>query len=146
MVNIRRAEPSDSGAIAPLFDAYRVFYQQPSDMAAAEEFIRQRLTKEQSVILVADSASGLLGFTQLYPLYSSVQMRDFWILNDLFVDAAARRMGVAGALLTAAEDFARDQGACAIMLETGESNTAAQALYEKQGWQRNRQFFYERRF
>lgn len=72
-MNIRTATINDIDVIAVLFDAYRVFYQQPSDIESAKSFLRQRIEKHESVIFLANSDTGeALGFTQLYPTLSSV--------------------------------------------------------------------------
>ena len=42
-VTVTHAQPSDLDALAVLFDAYRQFYGQPSDVAAAREWLRSRL-------------------------------------------------------------------------------------------------------
>jgi GNAT superfamily N-acetyltransferase len=134
MTSIRRAAVADLPALVPLFDAYRRFYEQPGDMARAEDFLRERLTREESVVLLAERDGAAVGFTQLYPLFSSVRTARLWLLNDLFVVESARRSGVARALLDAAADFARRDGACGLMLETGRDNVAARALYRAAGW------------
>ena len=131
---ISRAGPADLDALALLFDAYRRFYGQASDIAGARDWLRSRLRVGESVVLVAKRAGNAVGFVQLYPMFSSVRMARTWILNDLFVDAAARRGGVARALLDAAASFAREDGAAGLSLETGRGNAAARALYRAAGW------------
>ena len=127
--------------IAPLFDAYRVFYEQPSDLAASRAFIAERLERGDSHILLAREAGKAVGFTQLYASLSSVSMRKIWILNDLFVAPVGRRRGVGRMLLRAARDFATATGAVRLELSTQKTNLAAQALYESEGWQREEKFF-----
>jgi ribosomal protein S18 acetylase RimI-like enzyme len=83
-----------------------------------------------------------VGFTQLYPLFSSVRMRPTWRLNDLFVAREARGRGVARALMAAAEAHARSTGAAWVDLETETSNAAAQALYDGLGWARDTEHVY----
>ena len=134
-IGIRRASPDDAEAIAPLFDLYRTFYQQPSDLALARRFIGERLEHEQSVVLLAEVAGKAVGFTQLFPSFSSVRAGRSWILNDLYVHASARRNGVARALLRAAAEFARADGALRLELETDPDNRSAQALYRHMGWE-----------
>ncbi|MGH8426671.1 MAG: hypothetical protein ACRES7_01640 [Gammaproteobacteria bacterium] len=82
---IRRAELSDLDALAPLFDAYRSFYGRKSDLYGARTFLEERLQREESIIFLAELDSQPAGFTQLYPLFSSVNMSRIWILNDLYV-------------------------------------------------------------
>jgi len=130
--DIRRATLDDLDTVARLFDLYRVFYGKPSDPVLAREFIQARLTRGESVILLAHLEGEAAGFTQLYPAFSSVSATRTWILNDLLVLPEARRHGVARALLSAASDFARDDGALRLELET--DNVTAQALYHAMGW------------
>ena len=133
-ISISRAGPADLDALALLFDAYRQFYGQPSDVAAARDWLRSRLRVGESMVLVARRGADMVGFAQLYPMFSSVRTAKTWILNDLFVDAGARRTGVARALLDAAAAFARADDAINISLETSQDNAAARALYRAAGW------------
>lgn len=140
-IEIRRAGIHDIDALVPLFDAYRQFYGRATDAAGAREFLTARLRLGESMILLArDGHGSARGFTQLYPLFSSVRMVRTWLLNDLFVAAGARRQGVAKALLDAAASHARSQGAASLALSTALDNVPAQTLYESLGWQRDRQF------
>ncbi len=129
-----RAGPADLEALVPLFDAYRQFYGQPSDLERAREWLRSRLRFGESVVFVAMRGQAMVGFTQLYPMYSSVHTARTWILNDLYVDATVRHSGAGRALLQAAADFARADGALGISLETTRDNEAARALYRAAGW------------
>jgi ribosomal protein S18 acetylase RimI-like enzyme len=131
---LRRATLDDLEAIAPLFDAYRRFYSQPGDLARARDYLHERMTLGESVVLLAQRDDAVVGFTQLYPIFSSVRTARTWLLNDLFVDEGARRHGVARALLDAAAAFAREQGAAGLMLETMADNAPARALYRAAGW------------
>jgi ribosomal protein S18 acetylase RimI-like enzyme len=132
---VRRASLTDLDLIVPLFDAYRQFYQQTPDLALAREFLSERLERDQSVILLALRLDGsAVGFTQLYPSFSSASARRIFILNDLFVDPSARRCGVGQRLLEAAAEFARNAGAIRLTLSTAHTNNAAQSLYGAQGW------------
>ena len=134
-MNVRRATVEDVDAIASLFDLYRTFYEQPSDLALAHRFIGERLQQGESVIFLAEMDGKAVGFTQLFPSFSSVSATRIWILNDLYVDATARRQGVAQALLQAASEFARADGARRLELETDHGNDSAQALYRRLGWE-----------
>ena len=133
-VAIRRATPADLDAVAALFDAYRRFYGQPGDVPRAHAFLAERIGRDESVVLLAEDAGTTLGFTQLYPLFSSVRTGRSWLLNDLYVAEDARRRGVGRALLDAAATFARDDGAAGLMLETSRDNAPARALYRDAGW------------
>jgi GNAT superfamily N-acetyltransferase len=139
--HIRLAAVTDLDTLVPLFDGYRQFYRQASNPDHARSFLAERLSKNESQLLLALDPSGVgLGFTQLYPLFSSVRAVRTYLLNDLFVVAAARREGVARGLLIAAADHARDLGAASLSLSTALDNLPAQALYESVGWQRDQGF------
>ena len=138
---IRPAELADLDLLVPLFDGYRQFYRQATDPTRARNFLSERLSRHESEILLAlDESGNGLGFTQLYPLFSSVRAVRTWLLNDLFVVAHARRQGVAAGLLRAAAEHAHALGAASLSLSTALDNAPAQALYESLGWQRDRQF------
>lgn len=131
---IRRATQDDVEAVAALFDAYRQFYRLPSDRVGALNFIRERLARDESVIFVACQGSTAVGFTQLYPSFTSAGMARIFILNDLFVASEARRQGVARALLRHAAEFGKAEGAVRLTLSTAHDNANAQAAYEREGW------------
>ena len=133
-INIRRATATDLDAVAPLFDAYRRFYGQSGDLPRARAFLAARLQAGESVVLLAERDHAAVGFAQLFPMFSSVRTARMWVLNDLYVEAAARRGGVARGLLEAAARFAREDGAVRIVLETAVDNAAARALYRDVGW------------
>ncbi|BEP95076.1 GNAT family N-acetyltransferase [Acidovorax sp. sif1233] len=134
-VHIRLATPADTDTIAPLFDAYRQFYEQAPDLAGARAFIAERLERAESVILLAQDASrAAVGFCQLYPTFCSVEAAPIYTLYDLFVAPTARKAGAGRSLLVAAEATARAHGKVRMDLTTAHTNTAAQALYESLGW------------
>ncbi|HEY8009889.1 MAG TPA: GNAT family N-acetyltransferase [Rudaea sp.] len=139
---IRQATIHDLEKIAPLFDAYRQFYRQPADVDLARRFLRERFAHHESVILLAlDAGDAAIGFTQLYPLFSSVRATRKYLLNDLFVAPSARRKGIAANLLAAAAEFARANGAASLSLTTAVDNLPAQKLYESLAWQRDEGFY-----
>lgn len=149
---VRRAGLDDVQQIGELFNQYRMFYNQVSDTEGAVEYIQERLSKDQSVIWMAESdtktepGSGTIaGFVQLYPSFSSVSMRSIWVLNDLFVHKDHRKQGIARKLMQAAQTFASETGAIRITLSTAINNTQAQALYESEGYAKDDQFLYYER-
>ncbi|CAM2985555.1 GNAT family N-acetyltransferase [Paenibacillus taichungensis] len=150
---IRRAELSDVNGVAQLFNEYRMFYDQLTDLNGANEYIRERMERNESVILIAESevecslTDKLLtgdfgGFVQLYPSFSSVSMRTIWVLNDLYVHADYRQRGIARKLLQAARRWGNESGAVRIVLSTAISNKKARALYESEGYTLDTKFMY----
>ena len=141
-IEIIQAQLEHLETVTLLFDRYRVFYQQTSDPAAAQAFIEARLHNQDSVIFIAQAEQRPVGFTQLYPSFSSVNMAAIWILNDLYVEKTDRRKGIARALMTTAATFARTANAVRLVLATQMENTTAQALYESLGYQRDEAFYH----
>lgn len=140
---VRPARLSDLEALGALFDGYRAFYGQSSDPERTRRFLSHRLGLADSHLLVHAGADGELeGFVQLYPLFSTVRLAPAWVLNDLFVVPEARERGVGRALMIAAQELAREHGVAQLKLATQVDNHVAQALYESQGWQRDRAFYH----
>lgn len=140
-VSIRQVILADLDALVPLFDAYRQFYGKTSDFSSAKNFLKDRFEHGQSVILMAWLNQSPVGFTQLYPSFSSVSMKRVFVLNDLYVAPQGRRDGVGQALLKAAMQYAKQFDATRLSLTTDVQNLAAQALYEVSGWKRDQQFY-----
>ena len=143
MITVRKATKEDIDDLTVLFDLYRVWYHQPSDIANAKRFLLDRMEKEESVVFVATNEKALVGFTQLYPIFSSVSMQRTWLLNDLYVHGSARKQGVAAQLLNAAREHGIKTGSKWLLLQTQNDNYAAQSVYEKNGWKRVGDYFYE---
>jgi ribosomal protein S18 acetylase RimI-like enzyme len=141
-ITTREARANDLPAIAALFDLYRQFYEQPPNLPLAQAFISERLVRQESVVLVAESAhAGVLGFCQLYPTFCSVEAQPIYVLYDLFVHPSARQSGAGRLLLQAAESRAAADGMVRMDLTTAKTNAAAQSLYESMGWVRDEVFF-----
>ena len=135
-VTIVQASLEHIELVAPLFDTYRQFYGQKPEWEEAHRFLTERLSGGESVLFLALSGGVGVGFTQLYPSFSSLSMKRLWILNDLFVAATARKHGVGEALLERARRFALETKAQGLILETGMENPARK-LYERLGWKRD---------
>lgn len=139
-ITARQATLADLEALVPLFDGYRQFYGRNSDVDAVRDFLLARLTCGDSALFIAHQDNTAIGFTQLYPSFSSVSLARIFVLNDLFVDEYVRRQGVASMLINTAVGFAAEQGAVRVSLSTAIANKTAQALYLSAGWQRDEQF------
>lgn len=143
-MKIKRATVQHIDAILPLFIQYREFYQ-ADDINAKEscDFIHERIEQDESVIFFAeDEQKNVIGFVQLYPLFSSVRINKVWLLNDLFVIPEARKQGTGAALMKQVRAYATESGASYIMLETAADNYTAQSLYESQGYHKITECYY----
>jgi ribosomal protein S18 acetylase RimI-like enzyme len=137
-----RADATHLDAVAALFDAYRSFYQQPSNLEQSRAFIAERMAASESAIFLAQDENGkALGFVQLYPTFSSIDAHRTWLLSDLFTAPAARGRGVGRLLMNTARDFALATGAKGLVLETATDNFTAQGLYESLGYVRDSGFY-----
>jgi GNAT superfamily N-acetyltransferase len=141
---IRRAKKKDIEELSVLFDKYRVFYKQRSDVENARSFLKKRMKRKESVIFVAEERDELIGFTQLFPIFSSVSMKRTWLLNDLYVNERSRGIGAATKLLEAAKDFGAETSSKWLLLQTAADNYTAQKVYEKNGWVKETDFFYRK--
>lgn len=139
-MDIIKATTQHVSLIAPLFNQYRVFYDQADDLALAESYIQQRLKQQQSVVFLVVEGEEALGFTQLYPTFSSVSVQQSWILNDLYVREDQRGRGIGRALLNAAKEHAIQTGSKGLALETGRENFVAQKLYESVGYKQETEY------
>ena len=129
---------ADLDALVPLFAGYLQFYQVPRSATEIHAFLLERLQRGDAQLFIARDEQGMAqGFTQLYPLQSSLSLAPAWLLSDLFVLPSARRQGVGEALMNAARGYAEASGACGLQLETAKTNLAGQALYERLGYVRD---------
>jgi len=141
-MQIKLATLNELELLTELFDSYRMFYEQKSDLEEAKKFLMERMINDQSVAFIALDDVKPLGFVQLYPSFSSVSMKRSWILNDLFVNELARGKGVGERLMKTAIEFARETGAKGLLLETANDNAIAQRLYERIGFIKELNYFY----
>lgn len=134
-MTIRNAFKSDLEKLANLFDGYRVFYRKQSDLQGALTFLNERLqNKDSEIFVAANDSNELMGFVQLYPIFSSTKMQRLWLLNDLFVSEKYRSLSVSIKLIEASKELCRATGACGLNLETEKSNQIGNQLYPKTGF------------
>ncbi|MBB6019262.1 ribosomal protein S18 acetylase RimI-like enzyme [Paenibacillus sp. JGP012] len=166
-VRIRQANgENDISEVSRLFNNYRIFYGQHSDLEGARCFIQERFRNEESIIFIAELGEAgecasaeaesvshysgesqvlAAGFVQIYPSFSSVSMGPIWVLNDLYVDSVYRKQGIARKLLQAVAGEAQKQQIIRITLSTAVSNLHAQALYESEAYTQDQGFMYYER-
>lgn len=134
MNEIINATIAELEPLAAMFDLYRQFYRQSSDISGAKKFLSERVANNDSVIFVAKQQSEFTSFVQCYPVFTSVGMKKLWLLNDLFVKSDYRGQGISKLLIDRCKQLAIDTGAKGLMLETEKSNTIGNKLYTKEGF------------
>ena len=136
-MNIIKATIENLEQLLPLFEAYRKFYKQSSNTEVAHKFLNDRFNKKDSILFMAfNNEKEAIGFTQLYPTFSSVTMEQSYILNDLFVVSNSRGNKVGEKLLVHAKQFVINNNSKGLTLET-DFNNPAQELYERLGWKKD---------
>lgn len=142
-MTIRQATIEDLDQLSILFAQYRIFYEQPFEPGKAKQFLKERLSREESIVFIVLEKDQYAAFTQLYPSFSSVGLAKIWILNDLFVSADHRNKGIARYLITHILEYSRQTGRTKVALSTTYDNINAQKLYEKLGFTRTDFYNYE---
>lgn len=143
-IQISQVSFNEHEQAAELFNEYRMFYQQASDVEGAKAFLWDRLIHRDSVIFIAklQSADQYVVFMQLFPSYSSVSMKKTWILNDLYVREEYRGHGYGKLLLDQAKQYAQWTEAKGLALATAVDNEHAQKLYEQYGYKKDMEFYH----
>jgi GNAT superfamily N-acetyltransferase len=132
-MHIVKAELQHVPDLIPLFDGYRIFYEQESDYVRAKSFLTKRLKRNESIIYIAYEEEYAVGFTQLYPLFSSVTMQPMFLLNDLYVEDNYRNQGIGNMLIDKAKQLCKTLNYKGLAIQTAQSNPA-QHLYERLGF------------
>jgi GNAT superfamily N-acetyltransferase len=133
---IKQATLADLSVLTDLFEGYRHFYKKEANRDGAMAFLKERLEKNESVVFLAVAENGeTVGFTQLFPLFSSTRMKRLWLLNDLYVLPEYRGQGFSKALIERAKALAIETDACEVMLETAKTNDIGNQLYPSVGFE-----------
>jgi len=130
---IRRAEATDAAEVARLLHDFNTEF---SDPTPGVEALTGRLGQlledgEVTVLLGGDGPDGLALFRLRPSLWDNAPEA---YLEELYVAPPQRGKGLGRALLEAAMQAVREAGAIRMDLCTGETDTAARALYESCGF------------
>jgi ribosomal protein S18 acetylase RimI-like enzyme len=130
---VQRATPADAATVARLLHDFNTEFDEPTPTV---EVLTQRVGELIAagvivVLLAGDGPDGLAQFRFLRSVWS--EGLDLY-LEELYVVPDRRGKGIGRALLEATMETGREAGATRIDLNTGESDTAARALYESAGF------------
>jgi GNAT superfamily N-acetyltransferase len=127
---------SDLPELLPLVRAYCDFYQvTPSDreLLALSRALLADPQREGLQLLARDDAGRAVGFATLYWSWQTLAAARVGVMNDLYVAAEARGMGVAERLIAACVERCREHGAARLVWQTASDNHRAQAVYARVG-------------
>ncbi|WP_267740140.1 GNAT family N-acetyltransferase [Myroides injenensis] len=132
---IRKASLEDLEQASELFNLYRIFYRQSSDLEAGKAFLKERLLNGESDIFLAWVDGKAVGFVQLYKLFHYIKLEKQWLLSDLFVCPEYRGKGISIGLIDRSKKWCEETNACGLMLETEKTNDIGNQLYPKCGFE-----------
>jgi GNAT superfamily N-acetyltransferase len=127
---------TDLPALLPLVRAYCDFYQvTPSDreLLALSRALLADPEREGLQLLARDDTGRAVGFATLYWTWQTLVAARVGVMNDLFVAAEARGLGVAEGLIGACVERCREHGAARLVWQTARDNHRAQAVYDRVG-------------
>lgn len=98
----------------------------------------RRCRKYSGQILVAEEGGQVIGFItvlgRVLPADPDEYSREYAFISELIVHRPYRSCGLGRKLITAAEEYAREQGVSSIRLEASAGNTRGRQFYTKTGY------------
>ncbi len=139
-MNIFIATEKDIDKVSDLFNLYRIFYEQEDNYEACKKFITENFQNKRSEIFVLEKEGEFIGFVQLYTNYCPIALKSYKALSDLYIRAEHRGKGYALELMQHVIDYYKEKGMQRLTLETATDNIPGQKLYEKLGYQKEKDF------
>jgi ribosomal protein S18 acetylase RimI-like enzyme len=139
-INIRQATIEDLPKLVPIFDSYRQYFKQEKKPQEVESFLFTKFERMESVIFIAEQDNEIIGFVQLYPVFSSLSLQRVWLLNDFFISEGFRNFGIGKQLFSKVKDFTAHTKSKAIELTVEHENERAWVFWEKQGFKIDDEF------
>ncbi|MCY1139527.1 GNAT family N-acetyltransferase [Actinoplanes sp. Pm04-4] len=134
MTVTRLGSLGDIDAAADLLDQYRQHYGANPAPEAVAAWLRDQIESARARVYLAGEAGEADGICTVAVVPAALTLRTVWLVRDLYVRPAARRRGVARALLTAVAEEARASGAHRLSLQTETANVRAIELYARTGF------------
>ena len=106
MIKIFKAEQWNLDILLPLFEEYRLAHGMVENPERTLTFLTNRIRFSESIFFLAlDEDKKAVGFIQLYPRLSSLQLQRYWQLTDIFVRNISHKNDVYTALISKAKEF-----------------------------------------
>jgi GNAT superfamily N-acetyltransferase len=141
-LTIRQAAIQDLQRLVPIFDSYREYFGQKKDPEMVAQFLFDRFEHLESIIFIAEQQDEVIGFAQLYPVFSSLTLQRVWLLNDFFIAEEYRGSGGGSHLFTTVKEFTLLTKSKGIELSVEHTNKKAWSFWEKQGFKLDEEFRY----
>jgi GNAT superfamily N-acetyltransferase len=139
-LTIRQAAIQDLSKLVPIFDDYREYFGQQKDPAAVDQFLFEKFEHLESVIFIAQLEDEVVGFAQLYPVFSSLTLQRVWLLNDFFIAEEFRGSGVGTQLFARVKEYTLLTRSKGIEVSVEHTNKKAWAFWENQGFKMDEEF------
>ena len=133
MMSVRRAGPAEVESIGQLLHDFNKEFDEPTPgPEALADRIRQLLAAGETAVLIAGDGPDGLAVLRFRPGIWTDALECY--LAELYVIPERRGQGIGRALMEAAIELARREGADRMDLGTSEEDVAARALYESLGF------------
>ncbi|GJH43683.1 GNAT family N-acetyltransferase [Pasteurella canis] len=134
-MKIFKAEQWNLDILLPLFEQYRLSHGMLENPDRTLAFLTNRIRFSESIFFIAvNENQHALGFIQLYPRLSSLQLQRYWQLTDIFVSPNSNYAEVYAALIAKAKEFVRYTQSTRLVVEQGQQQ---QAFLEAEGFKIN---------
>jgi GNAT superfamily N-acetyltransferase len=141
-LSVRQATIQDLPNVIPVFDCYREHFKQQKNPLAVEKFLFEKFEHRESVLYIVEQQTEIIGFAQLYPVFSSLTLQRVWLLNDFYIAEKYRRNGVGNQLFAALKEFCLLTKSKGIELSVEHTNIKGWTFWEKQGFKLDEAFRY----
>ncbi len=134
-MKIFKAEQWNLESLLPLFEQYRLSHGMSENPDRTLAFLTNRIRFSESIFFIAvDDTLQALGFIQLYPRLSSLQLQRYWQLTDIFVQSCPYKTEIYAALIAKAKEFVRYTQSTRLVIEQAPQQ---QAMLEAEGFKMN---------
>ena len=106
IMRIFKAEQWNLAVLLPLFEEYRLAHGMSENPDRTLTFLSNRIRFSESIFFIAvDDNQTAVGFIQLYPRLSSLQLQRYWQLTDMFVQDGKFQNEIYKSLIEKAKEF-----------------------------------------
>lgn len=135
MMKIFKAEQWNIEVLLPLFEVYRKSYGMDENPERTLVFLTNRMRFNESLFFIAmNDQEQAIGFIQLFPRLSSLQLQRYWQLTDIFVLEQPQQSEIYAALISKAKEFVHFTQSNRLVAELEE---AQYAVLQSEGFKLN---------